>query len=472
MNTSNGVGVSRIGVVAFIPDGCELAVAPHAYAQPPCLFAPFADGSDPEARQERPKQMQSQWVQRQGVLEVQGIPLVQDQDAQESDLQRDINKIYKGIDSRIPKISFQHFDNTTSAKKSSTVIINQKDVYCAGDSLIVQVDSSDYLGKAKTYGGDFLMARIYSPDIKGSTSGRIEDFGNGTYHVHFTLFWQGTMRVYVLLIHPSEGVLALWQARNKGHGYVAYTGKFIKGETKVVLKCRFDLNRTQELCECSDLKEEEYFYCLKPENMSCASLINMSVFVESHSYLSDMEKTIFDQLKPFNLYRVNSPMTRLFIDMERNVKVLWRKHANPFIMLGFHTYKEEFTVFHQIDEIGGNQNTIITFTLGVHFRLYPIEHFIRRAINIQRATKRLLLQSTDTKIIIKTENTTEMDIRIEMPSDFHGYLQYLIINEIFQDLNVGIVDACDMTNAFASNNIHPPVQVVSNEVDMFLNYIC
>ncbi|KAM4652101.1 NXPE family member 2-like [Discoglossus pictus] len=178
------------------------------------------------------------------------------------------------------------------------------------------------------------------------------------------------------------------------------------------------------------------------------------------------------QLKQFNLYRVNSPMTRLFIDMERNVKVLWRKHANPFIMLGFHTYKEKFTVSHQIDEIGCNQNTIITFTLGMHFRLYPIEHFIRRAINIQCATKRLLLQSTDTKIIIKTENTTEMDIRIEMPSDFHGYLQYLIINEIFQDLNVGLVDAWDMTNAFASNNIHPPVQVVSNEVDMFLNYIC
>ncbi|KAM4652099.1 NXPE family member 4-like [Discoglossus pictus] len=594
----------------------------------------------------------------------------------ESDLQRDINNIYKRIDSRIPKISFQHFDNTTSAKKSSTVIINQKDVYCVGDSLIVQVDASDYLGKAKTYGGDFLMARIYSPDVKGSASGRIEDFGNGTYHVHFTLFWQGTVRVSVLLIHPSEGVSALWQARNKGHGYVAYTGQFLMGETKAEMKCGFDLNRTQELCEYSDLKEEEYFYCVKPENMSCASLINMmSVFIDSHSYLSDLEKTLFNRtnirvqipnsfgmisvsscrgcqsyfhvaqqlaggldvmdrapaqcelaqeveaisrlitwltppppgpelhspqeshapagpqplptgpqlifpshlrppshgprleaaqgqmlaimhelvvinkgiqakinhkqkkcspgmkhqfpsgyfyqnmwhhlscnmshyrsteamnecikgkilhftgdstmlqwvtyitntvksLKPFNLYGVNWPMTRLFMDMERNVKVLWRKHANPFIMLVFHTYKEEFTVSHQIDEIGGNQNTIITFTLGMHFRLFPIEHFIRRAINIQRATKRLLLRSPDTKIIIKTENTTEMDIRIEMLSDFHGYLQYLIINEIFQDLNVGLVDAWDMTNAFASNNIHPPVQVVSNEVDLFLNYIC
>ncbi|KAM4702949.1 NXPE family member 4-like [Rhinophrynus dorsalis] len=485
----------------------------------------------------------------------------------ETELQKEVNKVFRKIDDSIPKVSFTHIDNTTSAKNSKATIIHPKDTYCVGDTITVQVVMFDYLGNRKMYGGDFLMARIFSPDIQASASGRVEDLKNGTYQIHFTLFWQGTVQFSILLIHPSEGVSALWRARNQGHGYVAYTGLFINKGNNAQEKCGFDLNKTQELCEYSDLKEEEYFYCKRPGNMSCGSLVKMmSVFVDSHSYLSNMEKHLFNRsnirveitknfekisvstcrnftqeekqkcspgmkynfpngyfnqnlwnhlscnitryrsmnniiecikgkimyltgdstmlqwmtylsnnvnsLKPFNLYTENWPMTRLFLDMEKNIKIQWRKHANPFIMLIFHTFKEEFTIPNQIDQIDGNQHTIIVFTLGMHFRLFPVEHFIRRVLNIRRAIERLLLRSPDTKIIVKTENTSEMSERVEMLSDFHGYIQYLIMNHIFQGLNIGIVDAWDMTNAFASNRIHPPNEVISNEIDMLLSYAC
>ncbi|KAM4702948.1 NXPE family member 4-like [Rhinophrynus dorsalis] len=485
----------------------------------------------------------------------------------ETELQKEVNKVFRKIDDSIPKVSFTHIDNTTSAKNSKATIIHPKDTYYVGDTITVQVVMFDYLGNRKMYGGDFLMARIFSPDIQASASGRVEDLKNGTYQIHFTLFWQGTVQFSILLIHPSEGVSALWKARNQGHGYVAYTGLFINKGNNAQEKCGFDLNKTQELCEYSDLKEEEYFYCKRPGNMSCGSLVKMmSVFVDSHSYLSNMEKHLFNRsnirveitknfekisvstcrnftqeekqkcspgmkynfpngyfnqnlwnhlscnitryrsmnniiecikgkiiyltgdstmlqwmtylsnnvnsLKPFNLYTENWPMTRLFLDMEKNIKIQWRKHANPFIMLIFHTFKEEFTIPNQIDQIDGNQHTIIVFTLGMHFRLFPVEHFIRRVLNIRRAIERLLLRSPDTKIIVKTENTSEMSERVEMLSDFHGYIQYLIMNHIFQGLNIGIVDAWDMTNAFASNRIHPPNEVISNEIDMLLSYAC
>ncbi|MEE6513483.1 hypothetical protein FKM82_021156 [Ascaphus truei] len=485
----------------------------------------------------------------------------------ETELQKEINKIFNKIDNMIPKPRFTHIDNTTNARNSRATIINPREKYCVRDPLTVQVDMFDYLGKRKTYGGDFLSARIYSPDIKASASGRIEDFGNGTYHVHFTLFWQGIISVSILLIHPSEGVSALWQARNKGHDYVAYTGHFISPGKDVNTKCGFDLNRTKELCEYSDLKEEEYFYCVRPVNMSCGSLVEMmSLFVDSHSYLRDLEKPLFNRsnirveipksfgniavsscgqrspevkqkcttgmkyqfpggyfyqnvwnhlscnmsrygsmeninkcikgkilyltgdstifqwmtyltnnvksLKPFNLYGKGWAMTRLFLDMERNIKVEWRKHANPFIMLVFHTFREELTLPHQIDQIVGDQQTVIIFTLGMHFRLFPVEHFIRRLVNTRRAIEQLLLRSPDTKVIIKTENTSEMNERVEMLSDFHGYIQYLIVNYILRGLKVGVVDAWDMTTAFACQMIHPPNEVISNEVDLFLSYVC
>ncbi|XP_053307771.1 NXPE family member 4-like [Spea bombifrons] len=482
-------------------------------------------------------------------------------------LQEEVDKVFNKFDSMIPKIIFSHLDNTTSPQNSRATMINPKEKYCVGDSLIVRVDMFDHLAKRKCHGGDFLMARIYSPDIQASASGRIEDLGNGSYNINFTLFWQGTVHFSILLIHPSEGVSALWQARNKGHGYVAYTGYFMNHGKEAKTKCSFDLNKTLELCDYSDLKEEEYFYCVKPENISCGSLVKMkSVFVDTHSYLSILEKALFDRsnmrieipktfekisvfncgniitekkqkcstgikyqfpggysyrnmwnhlvcnisryrtmdainecikgkiiyltgdstmlqwmtyltsnvnsLKPFNLYGENWPMTRLYIDMERNAKIQWTKHGNPFIMLVFHTFKEEFTIPHQIDQIGGNKHTVVALTLGMHFRLFPIQHFIRRVINIKRAIERLLLRSPETKVIIKTENTSEMNVRVEMLSDFHGYLHYLIINYIFQDINVGVVDAWDMTNAFASEQIHPPTEIISNEIDLLLSYAC
>ncbi|XP_018081224.1 NXPE family member 2 [Xenopus laevis] len=404
---------------------------------------------------------------------------------EETELQKEVKTIFNEVDSSIPKISFTHFNNTTSAWNSKANIINPKDKYCVGDSLTVQVDMFDHLGKRKTYGGDFMTARIYSPDIKASASGRVEDLRNGSYHIHYTLFWQGTVQFSILMVHPSELTSALWQGRNKGYGYVAHTGYFVYKGNEAKVKCGYDLNKTQELCEYSNPKEEEYFYCEKPGNIPCGSMIKiMSVFVDTHSYLSEAEKHLLirsnirveipknfktisvtlcsgniteekkkcpgfnytfpsgyfyqniwnhrycsitryrnmndineclkgkivymtgdstmlqwmtyinkhvNSLKMFNLYNEHWPMTRLFVDLERNIKIEWRKHTKPFMMLVFHTFKEEYTIPDQIDHISGNQHTVYIFTLGMHFRLFPLERYIRRVINIRRAIEQLLL---------------------------------------------------------------------------------
>ncbi|KAG8434653.1 hypothetical protein GDO86_012856 [Hymenochirus boettgeri] len=486
----------------------------------------------------------------------------------ETELQKDINKIFHEVDSKILKISFTHIDNTTKAQNSKAIIIDPKDKYCVGDSLIVQVDMFDYLGKKKTFGGDFIMARIYSPDIKASISGRVEDLNNGSYHIYFTLFWEGTVHFSILLIHPSEGVSALWKARNKGYGYTAHTGRFVSQGKDAQTQCAFKLNISQELCEYSNPKEEEYFYCKKPANMSCGSMVQlMSVFVDSHSFFSEKEKQLFDStnicleisknfetisvsqcnneskkeemkkcsagmkynypsgyfyqnmwnplycsisryrtmdainecmkgkiiymigdstmfqwvtyinnhvnsLKLFNLYNENWPMTRLYIDTERNIKIEWRKHAFPFIMLVFHTFKEEFTIPQQIDQIPGNQHTVVVFTLGMHFRLFPLQHYIRRIINIRRAIERLHLRSPETKVVVKAENTSDLLDRLEILNNFHGYLQYSLMMEIFQGLNIAVVDAWDMSIAYASQKTHPPEEVIANEIDLLLTYMC
>lgn len=126
----------------------------------------------------------------------------------------------------------------------------------------------------------------------------------------------------------------------------------------------------------------------------------------------------------------------------------------------------------EIDRLPGDKDTVIVITLGQHFRPFPMELFIRRAISIQKAIERLFLRSPDTKVIIKTENIREMHLDTEKFGDFHGYIQYLTMKDIFKDLHVGIIDAWDMTIACGSYLLHPPDEVIGNQIAVFLNYIC
>ncbi|XP_077348929.1 NXPE family member 1-like [Lithobates pipiens] len=483
-----------------------------------------------------------------------------------SEIQKLVNEIFNHIDQMMPKVTFVHTDNTTSAKKSKMFIKSPKEKYCVGDELIVQFDAYDHLGQRKAHGGDYLRAIISNTDINARSSGRIEDFKNGTYHVHFTLFWDGKVVATLFLMHPSEAVSALWKSRNSWYGNVGYLCKFTSPSKQVETKCGFNLSKEEELCEYIDERDEEYFYSVRPQNFSCDSLTefknwktlatqlsplensllvrsnvrleipqqipeiyvsqcqnssleakekcktggkleypsgyvmnniwypktcNMKTYHEveeqnacmkgkffymfgdstTHQWINIFE-TKLKNIKFLNVYEGGWSQKHLGVDTERNTHVLWKHHARPFIYLGFTTLKEERTIPRELDLIGGNQYTVIALNIGVHFRLFPVHHYIKRLYNIRRAIERLLLRSPETKVIIKTENTSEMAEEFEGMSDFHAYVHYYIMEIIFKDINVGFINGWDMTTAFNYNRIHPPEAYVRNEINMLMTYIC
>lgn len=177
-------------------------------------------------------------------------------------------------------------------------------------------------------------------------------------------------------------------------------------------------------------------------------------------------------LTQFHLYEDNWARQIFHLDLKRNMKITWKRHTYPFITTSYQSWKEERTISREIDLIRGDQRTVIVLNIGVHFRAYPIYHFIRRLLNIRGAIERLFLRSPQTKVIIKTENTGEMKQNFETMSDFHASIHYSIMEIIFTDLNVGFVNGWDMTNAFDSNAIHPAETVIRNEVQMLMTYIC
>lgn len=177
-------------------------------------------------------------------------------------------------------------------------------------------------------------------------------------------------------------------------------------------------------------------------------------------------------LRLVDLHQYGKLQNQLAVNLDTHINIQWQKHAFPLIGSLVYPVREVQYIARAIDRIGGDKNTVIVISLGQHFRPFPLDVFIRRALNIHKAVEHLLLRSPDTMVIIKLENTRELNSDVERFSDFHGYIQYLVIKDIFQDLNVGIIDAWDITIAYGSNAVHPPQYVIENQVNIFLNYIC
>ncbi|XP_069803890.1 NXPE family member 1-like [Dendropsophus ebraccatus] len=484
----------------------------------------------------------------------------------ESEIQKTVNRIYQEVNRTIPRTNITDTLKTSSAKHSKVFLKYPKDSYCVGDQLILEVTMYDYLGQRKTYGGDYLRARMSTTELGAASSGKIEDFNNGTYHVHFILFWEGRINVMVFMMHPSEGTSALWTYRNNWHGYVDHQGMFEAPNQKHETECGFDLDKSKELCDYKDERDEEHFYCIKPDKLSCDSLTQVkSWWRHDKSLFTSLEKNLFEKsnvrveipkdfdrihvsqcnnsvspengkcktggkleypsgyvmnnvwypkgcstlsygtlkdlnacfknkfififgdstlrqwmyyfqkyipLVSFNLYEDNWSRQLLFLDVTNNLKISWKRHSLPFISSSYQSWKEERTIAQEINLIRGDGRTVIVLNIGVHFRAYPIYYFIRRLYNIRRAIERLFLRSPDTKVIIKTENTSPMLINFETMSDFHAAVHYVILEIVFKDLNVGFVNGWDMTNAFDTNEVHPPEKVIGSEVKMLMTYIC
>ncbi|KAM9220529.1 LOW QUALITY PROTEIN: NXPE family member 4-like [Dugong dugon] len=473
-----------------------------------------------------------------------------------------IKEIMKKLDELIPPRPFPHMNTTTSAAHSKVTVLNPRDTYCTGEQLDLLLEVRDHMGRRKEYGGDFLRARMSSAALKAGASGEVTDFNNGTYLVRFTLFWEGQVSLSLLLIHPSEGVSALWRARNQGYDRVIFTGQFSAGTYHVNTDCALVLNSSAKLCQYLDAQDQETFYCVKPQQMPCAALTHMHSKNKEVSYLSKQERSLFQRsnvgveimesfkaihvskcniqavprkkkcklgmrstvpsghvwedtwnpvscsltptemkeclrgkliylmgdstirqwmeyfkenintLKSVDLHESGKLQHQLAVDLDRNINIQWQKHGYPLIGSLTYSVKEIEYIARVIDRIGGGKNTVIVISLGQHFRPFPIDVFIRRALNVHKAVRRLLLRSPDTMVIIKAENTREMYSDPERFSDFHGYIQYLAMKDIFQDINIGVIDAWDMTIAYGTHEVHPPQSVVRNQINILLNYIC
>ncbi|CDQ96846.1 unnamed protein product, partial [Oncorhynchus mykiss] len=144
-----------------------------------------------------------------------------------------------------------------------------------GDQLEALVLMNDFQGRPKSRGGDFLLARLHTPELGAAVAGQVLDHLNGTYSAIFPLLWEGSVWVEVTLVHPSEAVSLLRRLQEERLNWVPSKSLFRSGLLSETTECNLCLpNNQQPLCDYTDPRSGEPWFCYKPKQLACDTRIN------------------------------------------------------------------------------------------------------------------------------------------------------------------------------------------------------
>lgn len=165
-----------------------------------------------------------------------------------------------------------------------------------GDQLEALIQIHDFQGRPKRYGGDFLLARLHSPELGAGVAGTVVDHRNGLYSALFPLVWVGPARVEVTLVHSSEAVAVLKRLREERPDRVFFKSLFRLGFLSETTECNMCLPSDQQpLCNYTDLYTGEPWYCYKPKVLGCDNRINHAKGGYLKHLLTNKEALLFQR---------------------------------------------------------------------------------------------------------------------------------------------------------------------------------
>lgn len=172
-----------------------------------------------------------------------------------------------------------------------------------GEQLEVLVQIHDFQGRPKRYGGDFLLARLHSPELGAGVAGTVVDHRNGIYSALFPLLWVGAARVEVTLVHSSEAVAVLKRLREERPDRVFFKSLFRLGFLSETTVCNMCLPSDQQpLCNYTDLYTGEPWYCYKPKVLNCDNRINHAKGGYLKHLLTNKEALLFQRSVDFIMF--------------------------------------------------------------------------------------------------------------------------------------------------------------------------
>ncbi|XP_051563837.1 NXPE family member 3-like isoform X1 [Myxocyprinus asiaticus] len=165
----------------------------------------------------------------------------------------------------------------SSDPAQSYYIIQNSGELQVGGQLVVKVQMQNFIGQPKKHGGDFLVARLHTPELGAGVTGQVHDHRDGNYTVFFPLLWAGVVQVELTMVHSSEAVMVLRRLREEQSDRVFFKSLFRSGYLTETTVCNLCLPVNQQpLCNYTDPQTGEPWYCYKPKMLGCDTRINHS----------------------------------------------------------------------------------------------------------------------------------------------------------------------------------------------------
>lgn len=178
----------------------------------------------------------------------------------------------------------------------SFFVIQSSSEQRVGNQLVVDVHVMNFMGQPKKHGGDFLVARLHSPELGAGVAGQVQDHYNGNYTVIFPLLWAGKVQVEVIMVHPSEAVVVLKRLQKEQPDRVYFKSLFRSGFLSETTVCNLCLPlKQQPLCNYTDPQTGEPWYCYKPKKLGCDTRINHYKGGYKKSLLTKYEAQFFQR---------------------------------------------------------------------------------------------------------------------------------------------------------------------------------
>ncbi|KAG7467043.1 hypothetical protein MATL_G00149140 [Megalops atlanticus] len=246
-----------------------------------------------------------------------------------------------------PRLSAVPLRQSSDPSRSFFVVLSSGGELRVGGQLEALVHMHDFQGQPKRHGGDFLLARLASPELRAGVAGHVVDHQNGFYSVHFLLPWAGPAQVEVTLVHPSEAVQVLRRLREERPDRVFFKSLFRSGYFSETTVCNLCLPGHQPLCNYTDRHTGEPWFCYKPKLLGCESRINHAKGGYQKRLLTNQEALFFQNDVNIKVPIQASGSARVIVLPERKEKPEAEKRKNTdavFRPSGFY-YQDAWQAF-------------------------------------------------------------------------------------------------------------------------------
>ena len=172
------------------------------------------------------------------------------------------------------------------------------------------------------------------------------------------------------------------------------------------------------------------------------------------------------------LYNANYRMGEdVWRNKHHNITMHYHHHGFPNMIKWVNTTDIHY-VANMIDELPANSGTVLFLSLAAHFTITNLEFYRTRLKTVMNAIKRMHSRNSAIPVFIKTANTRDLNL-IDESNWYHKELNHVLREELSGVDGVTLIDVWDMTTChWTMFHIHPCVEILKNEIDMTLSYLC